>query len=185
MQLNNRITGHKILSNKIDINQKRIVYSEYEQIVFDSDGNEVVKFLKEQKSKVFNDIDLSILADNTLSIEDNILKIYLTALLNTLKDKENWEISENKQNWLYQDRNYCITILNSFILKELQPINAEGDLSPIGTIINNERTNNYGFYSTNDGDKVMTLYTPTISPDDQPIIQPFLGTKIWLETKLT
>ena len=185
MQLNNKKTGHKIISDKIDLSQKRIVYSEYEQIVYNSEGNEVISFLKQQSAKVFDNIDLTVLADNTLSIEDNILKSFLTLLLDTFEDKDDWELSENKQNWIFPDRNFCITILNSFVIKEIEPINAQGDLSPIGAIIEREKTNNFGFYINNDGDSVMTLYPSTISPEDAPVIAPYLGTKIWVETKLT
>ncbi len=184
MQLNNTVTGHIIISDKTDIASKRIVYIEYEKIIYNSDGTILKTFPKKQYSKVFDNLDFSQLADNTLSIEENIEKLFLTALKETLSDKDNWEISSDRQNWLFPDRPIAITILNEVVLEALQPLDANGTLSEIGQLIEREKTKNFGYYLNIKDDSILVLYANKVEDADASIIAPFLGSEIWVETKL-
>ncbi len=188
MQLNNTTTGHIIRIDDFTVETGRCVYSEYEKIIFKEEVieketviTEVKQFTKNFQKTVILNIDWTQSPDADISMKENIEKI---AYLKLSENFDGFILSEDIQNWLYEDKLFCITILNSFVLKEIQPLDKDGTLSPIGQIIENEKTKNFGFYSKNDGDSVMTLYASTIAPEDTPIIAPYINQTIWIEKKI-
>ncbi len=151
MQLNNLNTGHIIRIDEFTQETGRCVYTEYEKIIFKKEVieeetivTEIKQFTKNFQKTVILNIDWTQLPDANISISENIEKL---AYLKLSEKFEGFEISTDIQNWLYENRSFCITILNSFVLKEIQPLDAQGTLSPIGQLIENEKTNNFGFYS--------------------------------------
>ena len=159
--------------DKIDINQNRIVYSEYETIVADK------KFLIKQLPYVFTEINLK----DYLNESTNFETLCLTQLINEILD-ETWTISEDIQNWIYSERPKRILILNKLILQELKPLDNRGTLSPMGQIIERVKVQHYGFYKDIPDDTSFVMYVDTITAEDYPIILPFLNTSIWSDNKI-
>ena len=172
MQLNNNRNGHIILIDKIDILQNRIVYTEYEH------KNENLTFVKKQSSHVFNDINLKDYLNQSINYTELCYN-----QLKTEKELTDFIVSEDTQNWLFPDRPYRIAVVSSFILKELQPLDNTGTLSDIGTLIENEKIKNFGFYIDNSEDKISIIYVNTIEPDDMTIVTPYLNNTMFVETK--
>jgi len=172
MQLNNITNGHTIIINKIDINQNRVVYTEYEY------KNNEMEYISHQSAHVFTDVVLS----DFLSQTTNYMELCYTNLKSE-RELDEFEISDDLQNWLFDDRPYRIIIISSFILKQLQPIDSTGLLTDIGALIENEKIKNFGFYIDNPEDVVSILYVNSIDTDDTPTITPYLGTTMFIEAK--
>lgn len=173
MQLNNTKNGHIIILDKIDIYLNRIVYSEYEI------KNNEISYLTKQSSYIFKNIVLK----DKLSESTNFEELSLTQLKTELT-LDDFELSSDSQNWLFPARPTRVIIMNSFALKQLQPIDSVGTLSDIGNIIEREKVDNYGFYVDNSDDKTSILYVNTVEPADMAVISSFIGDTIFVENKL-
>ena len=172
MQLNNTTTGHSIKLDKIDILNNRVIYTEYQL-------TGAYPYIEGQKPYTFTSINIK----DFLKVSTN----YEELCLNTLKIELNltdYQLSEDEQNWLFSERPARVIIKSSFVLKELQPIDASGNLSPIGQIIEREKIDNFGFYIDNPDDEISVLYVNQVAPEDQEIINPYIGTSIFIENKI-
>lgn len=183
MELHNKKNGHTILIDRIDYDSKRVIYTEYEKIIYNQALEIVKSFVSYQKTKICN-LDLTLIANASMSIEDNIKKQCFIDILTVLDDNQDWVISYNIQNWLFPERLTQIIILNELVLKSLTSLDALGNLSPLGELLTGERIKNFGFYIANSNDVVSVLYANQIDSEDLPIIIPYIGTSIWVETKL-
>jgi len=106
-QLNDKETGNFIRIDKIDINNNRVVYTDYETIIYDNNGLVLKECKGEQKGYEFKSINLQSYLDTVINFSDLVI--------NTLKVElfTNYEISEYGLNWLFEDKAVCLVINNT------------------------------------------------------------------------
>ena len=181
MQINNITTGKFHRVEKINIHSNSVEYSEFEASILNTEHTEVIKEFKgEPQIHIFDktNLDLSEHLNTNTNFESLCLNQMKTDLF------ENDEVSLDIQNWIHPERILRIFIKNCFVLKNLMPINATGDLSEIGQLIQRMFLDQFGFYIYNEEDEVSIIYLNTIEAGDVTLIAPFLGTEMWEETKI-
>lgn len=171
MQLN-KDNGHFIEIDKIKIDSNMVVYSEYENTIAKQLGLNVVT-----KSYVFTTIQLR----NYLNQLINFTELCYDKLQEEVTT--DFVISEDEKNWLF-NRPVRVTILNSLVLEHLKPINAQGDLSELGQLIQRVRVQHYDYYEDNHNDYTTCIYFNTVEPTDYAVIEPFIGNGIYIETNV-
>ncbi len=165
MQLN-KTNGDIVIINKGDKQTGRTVFSEYENVVYNTDSSIYAKFaIEEQQVKILN-LDYSDLADNTKTIEDNID----LSILNSLKTElgVEWSVSNDIQNWLHTDKPFRVLINN---VENNREILVNPDYK---TLMNDMLVLHDGFIDVNNINTVM--YVNTLEDSDLSIIAGFINT---------
>ena len=170
MQLNN-INGQFARIEKIKIDSNSIVYSIYEN----SDLGLKVK----SEVHTFTSIDIKLFINQLVNITEECYKALQSELLT------DFEVSDDSRNWLETDRSVRLVALRKTIDTHLLPINANGDLTPLGQVIERVKVQHFGHYRINESDTTMTIYLNGVDSADAVIITPYVGTEIWIETKIT
>lgn len=181
MQLNNTKTGHFILIDKIIVNSNKVIFSEYEakgEMIVSEELSIPFEFGKKQKTELLTSIKL----EDYLKLSTNFYELCYTKIKEEL-ELTDYEISEDSQCWL-KDRPARIIIESAFAYNQLKPIDAIGTLSPVGEIIKNEKVSNFGYYYENEGDNCTILYINSVASSDYSIIEPYLGSKIFVENRI-
>lgn len=176
MQLNNLNTGHFIVIDKIKIESNLVIYREFENSKFkelDFGAN-----IEKYKSKVheFQSINLV----DYLSEETNYYSVCYEYLKSELFS--DYEISSDVSNWLF-NRPVRVTIINSLVLQNLKPINAGGDLTDLGQLIERVKVEHFGFYKDNEGDITIAIYLNSVTQEDMAVIAPYINNGIYIEIK--
>lgn len=172
MQINTT-DGHIIIINRIKVDKNIVECTEYEVGVTDM-------------------LDLVKVKDFSYEFKTVKLKDYLNLLVNytdVCKEKLIEELgltitgNDDLQNWLFTSRDKRVVIENSLVLEALQPINADGDVSPLGQIVERVKKQHFGYYIDNTKDKMFVVYVNTVADEDAPILAQYFGNRVWVDIK--
>lgn len=163
-QLNNN-NGSIIKIVQININTNRIIYKIFENIVLQvNEGQiEIVKeFLMESKV-IMLDIEMDTIIDN-LTANEYIENFALNKIKNL--ENDNYEVSEDSQNWLFSERAMRIVIDNAKSNAQLvQNANYRALIDGIVQLHN-------GYIKV--GEKNVIIYVNEVAPEHGAIIQDFI-----------
>ena len=173
MQLN-KTNGNIVIIKDYIKKTGKVVFTEYENILFNNDGTIKKEFISEyQNTKILN-VDYSNLSDGSLTDEENILKRFYEALKLELGDE--YVISYDVQNWLFNTKPIRVIINNIKNNKQLV-IN-----SAYKALMDKMIATHEGFIDVGEINTVM--YVNTLVPTEMAVVLDFLDVWIFTENKL-
>jgi len=159
MQLNNKQTGEIIKISKIK--DSATYYKVYEnKHCLDNDLYAIDKSTDKRDTSYIPSIPMC---------EDN-LNLY-TSLLKVLEVETEFELSEDNQNWLVEDKNKTIFVLNDFLTtKMLTDIDFKGVIDRIIDKNNDPLLSKIIFKGLN----TTIVYVNSVEEEDLPIVYPYI-----------
>jgi len=182
MALRNETTGEVIILKDVrNIVRSPITFYLYENPLFKDNDLFAIS----------NNIDcitpLDGITDGTSSIRNNIKNAAYTEMKTKPAFQaggvyQNFVIGAEK-NWLFSAKDWRVVFLKTLVDLHLKPINSAGDLTTLGQLIRNWRSNQYDFYKYSANGEVVyisaTLYTNNLAT-----LQPYIDLgQIFTEAK--